>query len=145
MQIKVFLHGSAEYELALALRDKILRKPLGLEFTAEELAKDLCDVHIGLFEGEEILACLTLTDNGGEKMKMRQVAVSDKQQRKGLGRQLSLAAEAYALEHGKKRLFCHARKTAVAFYQKLGYRITSDEFIEISLPHFRMEKQLMNK
>ncbi len=145
MQIKVFLHGSSEYKLALALRDKVLRKPLGIAFTAEELAKDINDVHIGMFEGEELIACLTLTEDGGERMKMRQVAVSDNHQRKGLGRQLSLAAEEYAVGKGREVLFCNARKTAVPFYHKLGYRITSAEFTEVTIPHYRMEKQLKRK
>ena len=31
-------YGSADYAQALALRDLVLRRPLGLQFSAEELA-----------------------------------------------------------------------------------------------------------
>jgi predicted GNAT family N-acyltransferase len=36
----------------------------------------------------------------------------------------------------------HARKTAVVFYEKLGYTSTGNEFTEVSIPHFVMEKRL---
>ncbi|MEJ7682070.1 MAG: GNAT family N-acetyltransferase [Segetibacter sp.] len=36
----------------------------------------------------------------------------------------------------------HARKSAVGFYEKLGYKIVGDEFLELNIPHYIMEKQL---
>jgi predicted GNAT family N-acyltransferase len=36
----------------------------------------------------------------------------------------------------------HARKSAVGFYEKFGYRISGNEFIEVSIPHIVMEKKL---
>jgi predicted GNAT family N-acyltransferase len=36
----------------------------------------------------------------------------------------------------------HARKTALGFYEKLGYRVAGDEFIEVTIPHYVMEKDL---
>ena len=141
-EIRIFKYGSPEYELALELRNRILRKPLGLEFTEEELKKDEADIHFGLFDNEQITACLTLTKTPNKRMKMRQVAVDDSLQGKGLGRTLSTAAEKYALENCFEVMFCNARKTAVPFYQKLGYNIVGNEFIEVNIPHFMMEKRL---
>jgi predicted GNAT family N-acyltransferase len=37
----------------------------------------------------------------------------------------------------------HARKTAAGFYRKFGYEISGQEFLELSLPHVIMEKQLL--
>ncbi|MCW5908615.1 MAG: GNAT family N-acetyltransferase [Chitinophagales bacterium] len=142
--LKIFGYGTDEYRKALALRHKVLRQPLGLTFTEAELSKDKGDTHIGLFEEENIVACLTLCPSENGKMKMRQVAVDDEQQRKGYGRKLSIAAEEYALKNNCHTLFCHARKTAVPFYQKLGYQIVSDEFTEVTVPHYVMEKKLVN-
>ncbi len=141
-QIKIFSYKSPEYEKALVLRDRVLRKPLGLTFSAEELKKDEGDIHFGLFEGEVILACLILTRTDNQRMKMRQVAVDDNYQGKGLGKELSEAAEDYALESGFNVMFCNARKTAVPFYQKLGYHTVGDEFTEVNIPHYYMEKHL---
>lgn len=140
--IKIFSYHSVEYKQALQLRDKILRKPLGLQFTEAELKKDEHDIHFGLFDAEKILACLTLTKAENGRMKMRQVAVDDVAQGKGLGSELSLAAEKFALENGYNIMFCHARKAASNFYLKLGYEIIGDEFMEVNIPHYVMEKKL---
>lgn len=141
--IKIFRQHEPEYQQALALRDEVLRKPLGMKFTPKELEKDKEDVHFGLFIESEIVACLTLTDAGSGRLKMRQVAVKGSQQGKGFGRRLSEAAEQYAVEKGYQVMFCHARKEAVPFYKSLGYHITGDEFSEINIPHYRMDKSLL--
>ncbi len=140
--VKIFNYGSAEYQNALQLRDRVLRQPLGLKFTPEELKKDESDVHLGLFDSNTIRACLILTRCENSRMKMRQVAVDDNSQGQGLGRQLAIAAEQYALQHGYTTMFCNARKTAVPFYKKLGYSVTGNEFTEVNIPHYVMEKQL---
>ncbi|MBC7874938.1 MAG: GNAT family N-acetyltransferase, partial [Ferruginibacter sp.] len=35
-----------------------------------------------------------------------------------------------------------ARKNVVAFFEKMGYVVNGDEFIEITIPHYIMEKRL---
>lgn len=142
MELRIFACGSADYNKALALRYEELRKPLGLQFTEKELAKDLQDMHFGLFEAEHIVACLTLTKEPGGKVKMRQVATAKERQGTGLGRQLASEAEKYCRENGFETLYCHARKTAVPFYSKLGYIVISEEFTEVNIPHFIMQKNL---
>ncbi|HWB62491.1 MAG TPA: GNAT family N-acetyltransferase [Chitinophagales bacterium] len=140
--IKTFNYGSPEYEKALDLRNRILRIPLGLKFTPDELKKDETDTHLGLFTGDIISACLILSDAGNGRMKMRQVAVDDIFQRQGLGQKLSKAAEDYAKSKGIALMFCHARKTAAPFYEKMGYHVVGEEFIEVNIPHYVMEKAL---
>jgi N-acetylglutamate synthase-like GNAT family acetyltransferase len=140
--VRIFRYGSPEYDKALSLRYEVLRKPLRLEFTAAELQKDREDIHYGLFEGKRILGCLILTKCEQRKIKMRQVAVDNQFQGQGLGKELCQAAEKYARDKGFKLMFCNARKTAVPFYQKMEYRIVSDEFTEVNIPHYTMEKAL---
>ncbi|MEO8175011.1 MAG: GNAT family N-acetyltransferase [Sediminibacterium sp.] len=36
----------------------------------------------------------------------------------------------------------HARESAVGFYEKHGYKVVGDEFVEVTIPHFIMEKEL---
>ncbi len=141
--VRQFKAASPEYKQALDLRYRVLRKPLGLEFTQAELSKDEHDLHFGLMEDNRMVACLTLTvvDAGG--MKMRQVAVDDALQGKGLGKVLATAAEDYTRQQGISLMFCHARKVAVPFYLKLGYEITGPEFTEVGIPHYRMQKRLL--
>ena len=54
-------HGSPEYSKMVRLRDEILRKPLGLAFSRDELEKEKTDILIGAFDDDIILACCLLT------------------------------------------------------------------------------------
>jgi predicted GNAT family N-acyltransferase len=142
VDIKIFRQSDPEYLLSLILRYKILRIPLGLTFTRADLARDTDDIHMGAFEGDTILASLILTDSGDRSVQMRQVAVDDTYQGKGIGRELALHAETYAKGKGFTLMHCHARAVAVPFYLRLGYHTLGDEFTEVGIPHFHMEKAL---
>jgi predicted GNAT family N-acyltransferase len=63
-------------------------------------------------------------------------------QGQGIGSQLVLFTDNYAKEKGYKLIHCNARKTAVPFYLKQGYKILGDEFLEVNIPHYYMEKIL---
>jgi predicted GNAT family N-acyltransferase len=142
MALKIIDHGSDEYRQMIDLRNQILRKPLGLSFTEEELAKEKKDILLGCFEDDKLEACCVLTQTDPKTVRLRQMAVSAGLQGKGIGRVLMTFAENIARDHGYRRLTMHARKTAVGFYEKSGYRICSDEFEEVTIPHYEMEKEL---
>jgi len=74
---------------------------------------------------------------------MRQVAVTDQWQSKGLGRRMVRYAERFARDRGFKLMFCHAREDVVPFYTHLGYTLSGDPFVEIGIKHQRMEKGLL--
>ena len=103
--IRTFSFAEPDYSLALALRYKTLREPLKLHFTPEELKKDEADLHFGLFDGNEILACLTLTLCENNSAKMRQVAVRENAQCKGFGKKLCEYAEIFCVEKNLEFIF----------------------------------------
>jgi ribosomal protein S18 acetylase RimI-like enzyme len=70
------------------------------------------------------------------------MAVTSGLQGKGIGRVLMQFAENIARDRGYKKMVMHARKTAMGFYEKLGYRKTGNEFMEVTIPHYIMEKDL---
>ena len=49
MALKIIDHGTAEYQRMIKLRDEILRKPLGLTFTPDELEKEKYNLHIAAY------------------------------------------------------------------------------------------------
>jgi GNAT superfamily N-acetyltransferase len=142
MALKLIDHGSKEYQHMVDLRFKILRKPLGLIFTPEDLAAEKNDILIGCFEDDKLEACCILTQTDPKTVRLRQMAVTSVLQGKGIGRALMNFAENIARDRGYKRLTMHARKTAIGFYEKAGYSISGDEFVEVTIPHFEMEKEL---
>ncbi len=142
MPLKLIDHGSKEYKQMVEMRMQILRKPLGLSFTNEELVKEKDDVLIGAFEEEDMLGCCMLTKIDAETVRLRQMAVKTGLQGKGIGRVLMQFAENLARDRGYNRLIMHARKSVAGFYEKLGYKITGDEFVEVTIEHYTMEKIL---
>jgi predicted GNAT family N-acyltransferase len=142
MALRQIEHNSNDYKKMVSLRDEMLRKPLGLAFTAEELAREKEDILIGAFEDDELLACCLLTKHPNNCLKLRQMAVTNNIQGKGIGASIMHFAENLARDRGATKIIMNARKTAVGFYQKLGYNVCSEEFVEVTLPHFVMEKML---
>lgn len=124
------------------LRYQMLRKPLGLRFTPEELAAEKDDILICCFEDDKMEACCMLTQTDPKTVRLRQMAVTSTLQGKGIGRVMMSFAENIARDRGYRRLTMHARKSAVGFYEKNGYKVCSTEFEEVTIPHFVMEKEL---
>jgi N-acetylglutamate synthase-like GNAT family acetyltransferase len=142
MALKQIDHGSKEYQQMVNLRMEILRKPLGLSFTTEELAKEKDDILIAAFDEDKILACCLLTKVDNATIKLRQMAVHNNVQGKGIGASMMSFAETVARDRGFKKLMMHARDTAIGFYEKFDFKVHGGEFIEVNVPHHVMEKKL---
>lgn len=143
MALKQIYHGSKEYEKMVSLRTDILRKPLGLSFSADQLDKEKDDILIGAFEDEDMIGCCILTRVDNNTVKLGQMAVQNNLQGKGIGESIMNFAENLALDKGYKKMIMHARDTAIGFYEKLGYNVVGDGFLEVNIPHHRMEKELL--
>jgi ribosomal protein S18 acetylase RimI-like enzyme len=142
MPLKIIDHGSKEYKQMVDLRQQVLRKPLGLEFTKEELEQEKNDVLIAAYEDDRMLGCCILTEVEPDKVRLRQMAVISGLQGKGIGRVLMQFAENIARDRGYKKLTMHARNAVIGFYEKLGYKVMGEEFQEVTIPHYVMEKAL---
>jgi predicted GNAT family N-acyltransferase len=142
MALKMIDHGSKEYQQMINLRYNILRKPLGLNFTPEEIEKEKEVVLIAAFEEDQMLGCCMLVKQENKRMRLRQMAVLNNVQGKGIGRALMAFAENISRDLGYIKIMMHARKTAIGFYEKLGYKTTGHEFEEVTIPHYTMEKDL---
>ncbi len=142
MAIKQIDFGSNEYDQMVLLRKKILREPLGLSFSEEELAQEKNDILIAAFDEDEILGCCVLTKFNNEKIRLRQMAVRADMQLTGIGASIMTFAENLARDKGFNYMIMHSRDTAIGFYEKIGYKVTSDEFTEVGISHHIMQKEL---
>jgi predicted GNAT family N-acyltransferase len=142
MALKIIDHGTKEYQQMIQLRDEILRKPLGLKFSEDELHKEKSNLLIGAFEDDQMLGCCMLVEEEPGTVRLRQMAVLNDLQGKGVGRALMQFAENLARDRGFKKITMHARKNSLGFYEKMGYKRVGNEFQEITIPHYVMEKQL---
>ncbi len=142
MEFRAITHGSPEYEAECALRHRVLRVPLGLSTYDEDLDAECDDLHFGMFDGDELVACAVLTDQHDGRMQIRQFAVDTDRQRRGAGSALVRAIEAEMRRSDYQTIILHSRKMAVAFYERLGYRVEGDEFIEVTIPHILMTREI---
>lgn len=145
MIFKLITYGSKEYSEMVELRYQILRKPLGLDFSEEYLSKEKSDYLCVCKEDNKTIGACILTPIDNHIIQLRQMAVADDYQGKGIGKMLIDFAEQTAADNGFNKITLHARKTAVPFYEKLGYWVIGDEFIEVDIPHYEMEKNLIQK
>lgn len=142
MALKIIDHGTDEYKHMLDLRDAILRKPLGLHFSPDEIEKEKSNLHIAAYEDDHMVGCCMLVEEDPQTVRLRQMAVLNDVQGKGMGRALMQFAENLARDRGYKKITMHARNNALGFYEKMGYKKVGKEFMEITIPHYVMEKKL---
>jgi predicted GNAT family N-acyltransferase len=142
MPLQIIDHGSIQHRQMVDLRFQMLRKPLGLTFTKEDLESEKNDILIGFFDDGKLEGCCILTKEDQKTVRLRQMAVLSGLQGKGIGRVIMSFAENIARDLRFKRLNMHARKTAVGFYEKLGYHVEGPDFEEVTIPHVEMVKEL---
>ena len=142
MEIRLIKHYGKDYWKCVRLRDKILREPINLMFSEEELFLENEQIHVGCFESEIAVGCFSLVIVDSKTLKMRQVCVDNNAQGKGVGNQMMKFAENWATENKYTMIECNARETAVAFYHKHGYQKHGEAFMEVDLPHYKMKKSL---
>jgi N-acetylglutamate synthase-like GNAT family acetyltransferase len=133
--------ASPEYDEAIGLRYEILRKPLGLTYTVEQLSEEWDDFHLVAYDADyEMIGYLNLTIIDEKTLKMRQVAIAERVQNYGVGTALVQFSEQFAKGKGYETILLHARETAIPFYQKNKYRLVGAPFEEVGIVHRKMEK-----
>jgi len=140
--ISIINSVSPKYDQVFELRDKILRKPLGMSLKNDDLSRDHSDAIFIAEQNNKIIGCVLLHHLDNEHTQLRAMAVYDEWQGKGIGRLLVNALEDFSRREGYKKIILHARKVALGFYSRLGYSITGGEFTEVGIPHYMMEKTL---
>jgi GNAT superfamily N-acetyltransferase len=102
--------------------------------------------HFGVFLDEELVGVASLYEaqlpenpGTGPTVQLRGMATLPKVRGTGCGRALLAGCVEAASRMGCVLLWCNARKTAVEFYRKHGWKVCSDEFeIPTVGPHYRM-------
>ena len=136
--------GSTRYEELVELRYKILLEPLGLKFLDSHREKEINYLHIGCIDNldEKLIGGMMLIPLENDTIRMMQVAVANKYQNSGVGRELIKYAEKRAKASGYKKLIMHAMLNVVGFWEKLGYTQEGDIFEEKGITFAKMSKEI---
>lgn len=140
--LKQLPFGGDAYAQSLALRDSVLRRPLGRSVYEDDRTAEPKCWHFGAYVGNRMVGTLMLVPRKAYTVQMKQVAVDPAVQRQHVGARLVGYAEAIARGKGICTIVLHARQTAVAFYEKLGYAVNGPAFTEVGIPHLPMQKEL---
>jgi ribosomal protein S18 acetylase RimI-like enzyme len=99
---------------------------------------------VGIFDGDELLAVGFVAPDGPPgSWRVRAMATAAAARGRGLGGAVLDALVDHARDNGAACVWCNARAPARAFYERAGFRATSEEFEIIPIgPHFVMEKPL---
>lgn len=138
------IFATPQYDQLVALRDHVLRKPLGLVFTVDQLSEEYFLNHFGCWQEStgDLVGTLLMTHIDNKTTKMRQVAVAPCFRGRGIGSYMVSKVEYWCRSHNYKMITLAARNTAVPFYQRLNYEIKGEPFNEVGIPHRTMVKKL---
>lgn len=145
LTVKLIDYGSPAFLESWSVRETVLRHPLGLRFTEEDKEAEKSHIHIAAFIEEKLRAACVLVPRGKTRIKMQRVAVDEAWRGKQIGSELLLFCERHCTKLGYDEIFCHARDTAIPFYEKHGFKTIGAPFIEQTIPHQKMSKILRPK
>ncbi len=144
LHFREIVFGSGEFAQEIALRDRILRAPLGLSLCDEDVEREREQLHFGLFAPPgELAACAIAAPLSPISARIRQMAVAEKYQRQSHGRDLMRQLECELLRRGFRQLSLHARLPVVPFYLDAGFTAQGEDFVEVGIPHRRMVKSAL--
>jgi len=135
-------YRSPHYWAAFALRDQVLRKPLGLSMEDADPAVEQVMRHFGMIANDTLMACVLALPAEGNTAIIRQMAVAKNYRGRGIGSRILNYAEQQLWREGIIALRLSARISAMAFYEAAGYTAYGDEYLSVTVPHRWMRKTL---
>lgn len=142
MMFREIFFNSEDYKKSLALRERILRSPLGLKLSSQDTSEEDKQYHFGIFDKSDLVACVVVTPLDRTSVKLRQMAVSTVCQGRNIGKHLIQSTEEDLSKRGYITIEMSARQTAIGFYKKLDYVTDGDEFIVMGIAHIKMRKSI---
>lgn len=122
------------------LRNRILLRPIGIPDHAWEMT-DAISWHFVALEMDRVVGCVVLTplDPLHQMVQLKQMAVETTHQSLGFGSMLVKRLFDFCKKEGIGQMVCHARQSAIPFYEKLGFEIYDEPFEEVGVPHRHMQ------
>lgn len=131
----------ADFESAVALRDRVLRDPLGRPSAHGERDRDRMGRHFVAVQDGAVIGCLALYPEGKRAI-LRSMAVAPEVQGQGVGASLYRYAEGWAALSGIEAIEAEARSAALAFYVACGFSVEGEEYLGHGIPHRKVKKVL---
>jgi predicted GNAT family N-acyltransferase len=133
--------SSSEVDEALELRRRVFVGQQGVTLEADRDGRDAEATHVVAVDaGHVVGTCRLVLEDG--LARLGRMAVAADWRGRGLGGALLTEAEAQARTVGATRIRLHAQLAARSLYERGGFEVTGEEFLEEGIPHLTMEKPL---
>jgi predicted GNAT family N-acyltransferase len=133
--------GRAEVEAALELRYRVFCGEQGVTLAADQDGLDPEALHIVAFaDGRLAGTCRLLFDGGVARL--GRMAVEPDLRGRGIAAAVLEQAERESRRGGASRIRLHAQANARPLYERAGFELRGEEFLEEGIPHVTMEKPL---
>ena len=107
---------------------------------ADPDGRDFGSVQVFASKGDRIVGCLRIYGKEAGVVQIGRVAVIESLRGSGIGRMMMRQAISYVTENSTdEKIYLEAQTYAIGFYEKLGFKVISDEFLDEGIPHKGME------
>lgn len=143
MYLATIEFGTPAFDQAIRLREHLLRKPLGKTLNIRGVRHEFKQETLGAFdERDQLLGVVLLKPRNGTTVQLRQMAVTESMQGRGIGKNLVHAALNHSRSDGFEKIRCEARREAIPFYEKLEFEKRGEGYEKFGIEHRLMERFL---
>lgn len=104
---------------------------------------DYNSYHFFFLDNKKVTAYLRAFYENDNKERLRIGRVLTRNHGNGVGKKLLTDTLKYIKENIECKIICmDAQKHAIGFYEKFGFKVTSDEFVEEGIIHVKMELEI---
>jgi len=137
------VHVTTQQELedAFSVRNQVFVEEQKVPEELEIDEYENTSTHVVLYDGKEPIGAGRIRQVEGAG-KLERICVLSSYRGKGAGTIIMNKLEEIAAENGLQKVKLNAQTHAVPFYEKLGYEVVSDEFMDAGIPHVTMVKYL---
>jgi predicted GNAT family N-acyltransferase len=139
-EVKVATSPS-EVDQALELRRRVYVDEQGVTLEADRDGLDPDALHVVAIDGGRVVGTCRLVFEDG-LARLGRMAVDNEMRGRGLGAAILATADRVARAAGATRIRLHAQTAARSLYERGGFQIRGEEFMEEGIPHVTMEKSL---
>ena len=125
-----------DQKLLRAIRTTVFIQEQNVPESMEWDELDRISIHFLAWLDNQPVACVRLIPDGH----IGRMAVLPQRRKQGIGMQLLIACEQEARQRHVTRLLLSAQTQAIPFYEKAGYVLISDTYMDAGIPHRDMQK-----
>ena len=138
--VVVTAHWSEDSDELIRLRSRVFVEEQNVPVSLEMDGRDIECQHVKALIGNVFIGTGRLLPNGV----IGRMCVLGEYRNQGIGTMMLKNLVQQAIDIGHQKVLLNSQSNAIPFYQKFGFSIDSEEFIEAGIPHRRMVLNLVS-